>query len=203
MVIFTQANKQATAGKLKHSESENESTSTAGTLEAETTNKTKRKVKKVDIMRRTENEIKEAIKAYFEENEEEFNAVIEELDSYNGRLEDDRYYDMEMFDEYMTGMTPSEVLQRTFYGGDDDTKDKNGIRGEFNPNRAYFFYNGYGNLCSTDYKDYSSHLDDYFVDDLIENAGSLYEIPDEVQSLIDEMDENENGYYSEDLEKAN
>lgn len=156
-------------------------------------------------MRRTENEIKEAIKAYFEENEEEFNAVIEELDSYNGYLGDDRYYDMEMFDEYMTGMTASEVLQLTFYGGDDDTKDKNGIRGEFNPNRAYFYYNGYGNLCSTDYKDYSCHLDDYFVDDLIENAGSLYDIPDEVQNLIDEIDENEDedGFFSEDLEKAN
>ena len=42
VVYCLQANKQATAGKLKHSASENESTSTAGTLKAETTNKTKK-----------------------------------------------------------------------------------------------------------------------------------------------------------------
>lgn len=138
---------------------------------------------------RTIEEIKEEIKAYFEENEEEYNEVIEDLDSYNGYLGDDRYYNMEDFDEYLTGLTPSEVLARTFYGGDDDTKDANGTRGEFNPNREYFYYNGYGNLCSTDYKDYTCHLDNYFIDELIENAGQLYNIPEEVQELIDEIEE--------------
>lgn len=140
-------------------------------------------------MGRTIEEIKTAIQEYFESNEKEFNTVIEELDSYNGYLGDDRYYEMELFDEFMTGMTPSEVLQRTFYGGDDDTKDENGTRGEFNPNREYFYYNGYGNLCSTDYKDYSCHLDNYFVEDLIENAGNLYDIPDEVTEMIEEIEE--------------
>lgn len=43
---------------------------------------------------RTVEEIKEEIKAYFEENEEEYNEVIEDLDSYNGYLGDDRYYNM-------------------------------------------------------------------------------------------------------------
>lgn len=41
----------------------------------------------------------EKIKAYFEENEEIFNACIEELDSYNGYLGDDRYYPMDELDE--------------------------------------------------------------------------------------------------------
>ena len=140
-------------------------------------------------MKRTVEEIKAAIQEYFENNEEEFNTVIEELDSYNGYLGDDRYYEMEMLDELMNGMTASEVLQRTFYGGDDDTKDKSGIRGEFNPNRAYFYYNGYGNLCSTDYKDYTGHLDNYFIDDLIENAGNLYNIPEEITEMIEEIEE--------------
>lgn len=139
---------------------------------------------------RTIEEIREAIKAYFEANEDDFVTVIEELDSYNGYLGDDRYYNMDELDEMLYGLTPSEVLARTFYGGDDDTKDANGNRGEFNPNREYFYYNGYGNLVSTDYKDnYMYHLDDYFINELIENECNLYEIPDEVQELIDEANE--------------
>lgn len=140
---------------------------------------------------RTNEEIREAIKAYFEANEEEFITVIEELDGYNGYLGDDRYYNMDELDEMLYGLTPSEVLARTFYGGDDDTKDANGNRGEFNPNREYFYYNGYGNLVSTDYKDYSCHLDNYFVDELIDNACYLYEIPAAVVELIEEIEENE------------
>lgn len=137
---------------------------------------------------RTAEEIREAIKAYFENNEEDFIEVIEDLDSYNGYLGDDRYYNMEELDELLAGLTPSEVLARTYYGGDDDTKDANGTRGEFNPNRAYFYYNGYGNLCSTDYKDnYNYYLDDNFINEVIDNAGNLYSIPDEVQELIDEL----------------
>ena len=141
---------------------------------------------------RTNEEIREAIKAYFEANEEEFITVIEELDGYNGYLGDDRYYNMDELDEMLYGLTPSEVLARTFYGGDDDTKDANGNRGEFNPNREYFYYNGYGNLVSTDYKDnYKYHLDDYFIDELIENACYLDEIPAAVVELIEEIEENE------------
>lgn len=138
---------------------------------------------------RTQEEIRKNIITYFENNEEEYNEVIEELDGYNGILGDDRYYNMDEFDELHTGLTPMEVLERTYYGGDDDTKDANGMRGEFNPNRAYFYYNGYGNLCSTDYKDYTDHLDEYFLDDLIDHAAQLYYIPNEVKELIDELEE--------------
>ena len=46
-----------------------------------------------------EKRTKEAIIAdiiqYFKENEDVFNDCMEELDSYNGYLSDDRYYDME------------------------------------------------------------------------------------------------------------
>lgn len=141
--------------------------------------------------RRTGEEIREAIKAYFEANEDDYITVIEELDGYNGYLGDDRYYNMEELDEHFTGQTASEILARTFYGGDDDTKDQNGNRGEFNPNREYFYYNGYGNLVSTNYKDYSYHLDNYFINELIDNACYLYDIPVEVQALINELDEEE------------
>ena len=137
------------------------------------------------------NEIKNEIKALFEENEDIFNEVIEELDSWNGYLGDDRYYLMSDFDELHKWISPMEVLQRTFYGGDDDTKDANGMRGEFNPNREYFFYNGYGNLCSTDYKDYSAHLDDYFVEAVLENFGHIWTDSDELKQLVEAYEEAE------------
>ena len=143
--------------------------------------------------KRTSEEIKNAIIKYFEENEETFNDCMEELDSYNGYLGDDRYYSMYEFDEFMQGLTPSEVLQRTFYGGDEDTKNADGIRGEFNPNREYFFYNGYGNLCSTDYKDYTGHLDHYAIEAMQENRSYIDTIDNttELSELFDELDESE------------
>lgn len=142
---------------------------------------------------RTIEEIKEEITTYFENNEEEYNEVIEELDSYNGYLGDDRYYNMEDLDELYNGTEPTEILTRAFYGHDADSwelgRHEEKIYQAFNPNRDYFTYNGYGNLISTDYKDYTDKLDNYFIDELIEYAGNLYNIPEEVQALIDEIEE--------------
>lgn len=143
-------------------------------------------------MKRTIEEIREEIRKYFEENEDNFNEVIEDLDSYNGILGDDRYFEMWELDEFYNGTEPTEILSRAFYGYDEMYTDKDGNHTEsFNPNRDYFRYNGYGNLVSTDCKDYSDRLDEYFIDELIENAGHLYNIPDEIQELLDEIEENE------------
>lgn len=135
----------------------------------------------------------EMIVGYFQENEEEFITLIEELDSYNGYLGDDRYYNMEDLNEFYSGTEATEVLTRAFYGHDAETwhTDSHGEKeyGPFNPNRDYFYYNGYGNLVSADYKDYSDKLDEWFVNEIIDNAGQLYEIPDEVQEIIDSIEE--------------
>lgn len=139
---------------------------------------------------RTIEEIKEEIRTYFEENEEEYNEVIEDLDSWNGYLGDDRYYNMEELDELYNDTEPTEILTRAFYGYDEMYTDNDGHHPEpFNPNRDYFRYNGYGNLVSTDCKDYTDRLDNYFIDAVIEHAGQLYNIPEEVQELIDEIEE--------------
>ena len=139
---------------------------------------------------RTQEEIRKNILAYFENNEEEYNEVIEELDGYDGILGDDRYYNMEDLDEFYNGTEPTEILTRAFYGYDEMYTDKDGNHTEaFNPNRYYFRYNGYGNLVSTAYKDYTDHHDEYFLDDLIDHAAQLYYIPDEVKELIDELEE--------------
>lgn len=140
-------------------------------------------------------EIIEKIIEYFEENEEIFNTCIEELDSYNDYLGDDRYYSMDELNEHFSGQDPVDILYRAFYGHDDDnwTTDEHGLRvyREFNPNREYFYYNGYGNLVSSNYRDYSNKLGYYFVEDLAENRQHIYTIEDneELSELFDTMEE--------------
>ena len=132
---------------------------------------------------------------YFNDNEKIFNSCIEELDSYNGYLGDYRYYEMEMLNEFYNDTEPLELLYRTYYGRDDNTyttdsrEDK--TYGEFNPNREYFYYNGYGNLVSSDYKDYSSHLDEYAIESMSENRQYIDTIEDneDLAALFDELEE--------------
>jgi hypothetical protein len=131
---------------------------------------------------------------YFEENESTFNECMEDLDDWNGYLGDNRYYGMEMLNEFYSGVDPLEVLERAYYGRDDDSwhtdASGNKIYGEFNPNREYFYYNGYGNLCSSDYKDYSAYLDAYFVEALEDARDHLYSIDGnaELSGLFDELE---------------
>lgn len=144
---------------------------------------------------RTADEITADIIDYFEENTDEFNACIEELDSYNGYLGDDRYYEMEYIDEFYSGSDPLELLQRAFYGWSEGEyiTDQWGEQHhrEFNPNADYFRYNGYGNLVSTDYKDYSDHLDNYAIEAMKENRQYIDSIEEseELAALFDELEE--------------
>ena len=67
---------------------------------------------------------------------------------------DDRIYDMDEFDEIMSGMSPSEIATKIFYG-------------DFRPNDNYFKFNGYANLESFDYISDEVDLEeiaDYIVD---------------------------------------
>lgn len=143
---------------------------------------------------RTKEEIIKAIIAYFENNEDIFNDCIEELDSYNGYLNDDLYYTMDMLNEFYQGTEPTEILYRAFYGYDEDTvtSDSSGnkIYGTFNPNRDYFKFNGYGNLVSTNYKDYTGHLDSYAIESMSENRQYIDTIEDneELTALFDELE---------------
>lgn len=140
-----------------------------------------------------ENTIKKII-AYLEENESTFNECIEELDAYNGYLCDDRYYSMDDLNEFYSGSEPIEILQRAYFGRDDDTwhtdASGNKIYGEFNPNREYFTFNGYGNLVSSDYKDYTGKLDKYFIEALLENRSYIdaIENDEELTALFDELE---------------
>lgn len=135
----------------------------------------------------------EKIMDYFKENEELFNSCIEELDSYNGYLGDDRYYEMYMIDEFYHDVEPSELMNRIFYGYDEDTSTENNHT-EFNPNREYFRYNGYGNLVSADWKDYSAHLDSWCIKSMSENRSYIDSIESdpELAALFDELESENN-----------
>lgn len=147
---------------------------------------------------RTTEEITADIIAYFENNEDVFNDCMEELDGYNGYLSDNRYYSMDELDEFYRDSDPLEILRRAYYGRDEDTwtTDSNGNKtyGEFNPNRDYFYYNGYGNLVSSDYKDYSAHLDHYAIEAMNENRSYIDSIDndEELTALFDELEQDEN-----------
>jgi len=147
----------------------------------------------------TREEIVKKIIDFFAENDDALTECIEELDNYNGYLEDDRYYDMEDLNEFYQGTDPIDILYRAFYGHDDETytTDEHGEKhyGEFNPNRNYFYYNGYGNLVSADYKDYSSKNDSWLVNalegdrqyvDSIDNYPELVELFDELENIEEE-----------------
>ena len=145
---------------------------------------------------RSAEEITAAIIEFFQENEDVYNDCIEELDQYNGYLGDDRYYSMDDLDE-LYATKPSELLYRAFYGHDAEiySTDGSGNRkyGQFNPNREYFAYNGYGNLVSADYKDYSAHLDKDAVEAMSENRNYIDTIDDneELAELFDELEQAE------------
>ena len=148
-----------------------------------------------EIATRTAEEIIADIITYFKDNKDVFNDCMDELDEYNGYLGDNRYYSMDMLEEFYRGSDPLEILRRAYYGRDDNTwtTGSNGdkIYGEFNPNREYFYYNGYGNLVSSDYKDYSHLLDNYAIEAMNENRFDIDSIDndEELTPLFDELEE--------------
>jgi hypothetical protein len=145
-----------------------------------------------------ENTINKII-AFFEENNGIFNECIEELDNWNGFLDDNRYNDMELLNEIYDGAEPLEILRRAFFGHDEDNwhTDSHGNKeyAEFNPNRDYYKYDGYGNLISTNYPDYSEYIDKYAIEEMSEHRRFIDAIDDneELTALFDELENGEEG----------
>lgn len=130
----------------------------------------------------------ERILNYLKENEEEFNQLIMDLNSWNGYLGENVYYDMEELNDFYCNTEPLEILRRAFYGYDEDTSTPDNHT-EFNPNRNYFTFNVYGNLVSSDYIDYSAYCDKWFVVDMLNNLRHL-SVSDELMELIEEVQNN-------------
>ena len=144
-----------------------------------------------------EEKLIERIIKIFEEDKNLFEECIEQLDAYNGYLGDDRFYPMEELEELLSNKSPLDLLNMAYFGRDDESwhydSSNNKIYDSFNPNRNYFYFNGYGNLCSCNYKDYSSHLDKWAIESMLEDRYWVDAIDDneELRELFDKLEEDQ------------
>ena len=59
--------------------------------------------------------------------------MVNEINSWDGSLENLAYYEMDQFNELMSGHDPEFIAHRIFFGN-------------FNPTHDYFRFDGYGNI---------------------------------------------------------
>lgn len=132
---------------------------------------------------------------YFKDNEDDFNACLEELDNEIGYInEDNKFYPMEMLEFVIDTSDLMSVLNMCYFGDDLDDWHYNGNRkvyGSFNPNRDYFSFNGYGNLCSSNWKDYSDYITEETILEMLENRDDISYIYDneDLSELFDDLEE--------------
>lgn len=120
--------------------------------------------------------ITENIIKYLEENEELFNRLIEELDSWNGYLGDDRWNPMDELDELLYGVTPTDIIRMTNHS-------------KFDIDDNYVRCDGYGDLESAYSLDYTDHLDEYFVKELMSERSHIDINDKELEYMLDELEE--------------
>lgn len=122
--------------------------------------------------------------------EEKIKAIIEEMDN-GDKVElwnescreygypDDEIYSMDEFNDIMKDYLPFDIVQKIYYGGN------------FNPNSAYFYFNGYANLVSLDYPDAekSPFCIDDLVDRIVRNENAFGN--DEIAAVLNGEDDDE------------
>ena len=102
--------------------------------------------------------------------------IVGQLNGLNGSFETYTLYDMDDFDLVMEGCTPTEVVQRTFFG-------------DFNPNGDYFYFNGYANLESIyewEMQDHFEPILDEIIDSMIYNYDDIYIDDSNLNCLVSE-----------------
>ena len=123
----------------------------------------------------------ENIKNYLLRNEEELRNIVQEINSYNGSLDNLNFYenDEDFFNTFFAD-NPMEVARATFYGN-------------YKYCDQYVRFNGYGNLESFDeyeaMKEIKAYIDD-IVTCLLECWEELY-IDDQLVELLEEEEEEE------------
>ena len=94
------------------------------------------------------------IRIILKEDPEEFiyiyNSYKESINAY-----DDLIYNIDDLNELLCNMSPYDILCRGFFG-------------DFNPNHAWFLFDGYGNLQSFQYVDFYFEDDDFLLDEIQE-----------------------------------
>lgn len=74
--------------------------------------------------------------------------MVQEINAYNGSMENLDIFEMDMFDDIMNGFEPMDIALKIYFG-------------DFNPNDEYFRFNGYANLESLSDYDLKNELLDY------------------------------------------
>lgn len=121
--------------------------------------------------------IEKELRELLENDSDVLAECVNEINNYYGTFSDEEYIPMEDLDIFMENKSPSDILMRAFFGYDEDTD------GAFNPNRNYFKFNGYGNLVSTDYIDYSDLIDDV-IDKIMDELDGNF-IPCDAAEIIE------------------
>lgn len=129
----------------------------------------------------------DAIRNYVESMDAEcLRQLVNDINAWDGSLDDLQYYDMDDFDELMSDYTPMEIAQLVSYG-------------DFSPCDEYYGFDGYGNLKSySDYeldKEIDMYKDD-IVDCLMSFDGDLCD--DTLQDIVDADDD---AVFNEDYEE--
>lgn len=106
--------------------------------------------------------------------------LVQEVNSWDSSLDYLQYIEMDLLDDYLIGVSPTDLANMIHYG-------------DFNPNDTYFIFNGYGNLES--YKGYEVLEElEYYKEDIVERFIELYEdshIETTYQEILDILDNEE------------
>ena len=122
---------------------------------------------------RNENDYITRIKTYFNTNKTELFEIVSQINSYDSSLQHLEFLDMEEFDMYLDGLTPTDIANKIFFG-------------DFNPNHEYFRFNVYENLESFDEWELNKELFDN-IDEIIERIVDLkdeIELPKEIENIL-------------------
>ena len=121
------------------------------------------------------------IKNYLLNNMEVTREVVNELNSWDECLDFLEVLYMEDLDYYLEGHTPSEILNKMFYG-------------DFNPNDDYFRFDAYANLESLNEWDleeeYKMYIDE-IIEALLNNIDYVGIYDDKLKEMIEAYEDNE------------
>lgn len=128
---------------------------------------------------RASEEIKAELFDYLDNDRYVFINLLEDLDNWNGYLQDERSYPMYMLEEYHQGVTLSEFLKNLTY--------------KFSIDDDFFRYTIYGLESETEEEREDRYWANYgypwIVDDILKYRAHINEIDIDLTNLLDELEQ--------------